>query len=66
MKVELFRGSTLVNFKDSIRSFKWTLDAYSQINELIEYMNNCPRNIDNDLKHIGEFFNNILEKSYFE
>ena len=66
MKVEAFRGATHVNFKDTIRSFKWTLDAYSHINELIEYMNYFPRNIDNDLKHIGQFFNNPLEESYFE
>ena len=65
-EVKAFRRPMLVNVRDMIHSFHFTLSADSQINDIIDYLTDCPLNIQNDMKHIGERFNSLLMESNFQ
>ena len=59
-KVKAFRQSTAVNIRHLIDGYNWKLTLYSQVSDIISYLADFPVNIQNDLKHIGEYFKTVL------
>ena len=63
MRVEAYKGSTVVNIRHLFDGFTWKLTLFSQIERILSYLNTLSINVQNDISHIGKYFLEIINTS---